>query len=88
MSKDGLNGTGGSVSNAEIKIYVDGNECNYYQFGTYDYGNESEAIVFTIKNTGASTLNLTDSFHITDKWILSITFMYSFRISIKFIRQL
>lgn len=61
MSKDGLNGSGGSVSNAEIKIYVNGTESNYYQFGTYDYGNESDAIVFTIKNTGASTLNLTDS---------------------------
>ena len=61
MSKDGLNGSGGSVSNAEIKIYVNGTESNYYQFGTYDYGNESDAVVFTIKNTGASTLNLTDS---------------------------
>ena len=60
---DGANGTGSgsSSSNAEIKIYADNSECTYYQFGTLDFGNTSSFVTFTIKNTGSSTLKLTDS---------------------------
>ena len=60
---DGTNGTasGSSTSNAEIKIYVNNTESSYYQFGTLDFGNESSEVTFTIKNTGSSTLKLTDS---------------------------
>lgn len=65
FARDGKDGTGiggtSGASNAEIKIFVNDNETSYYNFGSYDYGEESNFVTFTIKNTGSDTLVLGDS---------------------------